>query len=1179
MKNNYALKVRMLLWLTGCFLMSAPAWAQFPDPYCAEEFPSNVESITLVSFAGINNPSANTIGGDADHEDFTSIVGTVTPTVSYPIILKGNTDGAFTNYFSVFIDWNGDGTFDIATEGYGLGFIYDSNGLDNKEATGNIIVPADAIQGQVRMRVIKKFNDYGLPCNASGYGQAEDYTITITAPPACLSPDGLALSGVAGSSTATIIWEAATVLPVNDYEYYLSTTNTAPAEATAGIDVAGTTLNLTQLPPDTTHYIWVRSDCGVDGVSAWSQVFQFRTDCVPVTAPYTQEFSTGTIPGCWTTYSVVNTGNALWKFTGSVEYATGNTRPAGTFAWVDGSDPSDGVNDVTLSTPLIDLTALTSPQLVFDYFSNRTNPDYENNIFTVQVYDGMNWNTVFSDNTNSAIWRTITVPLTGYEGDVIKVRFVVDKTANAPGYAFYNDILLDNVIVQETPACAAPTALHLTDANPFDVEVAWTAAIPAPSAGYEYELRTSGAAGSGATGLADSGTTPNSDMILDQLTPDTDYTLYIRSSCGTSLYSAWVSLPVSTIPVPPANDDCAGAIALTVNPDFSCAATTNATTVSATETMDSDPCYGNPDDDVWFTFEATSTSHRISLTNIIAVNGTSTDMYFQVLEGDCGGLTSVACSDPESAIVNNLVPGDVYYVRVYSYYTSTNTFTICVGTPPAAPANDDCAGAVELTVNPDTSCTVKTSGTTMSATLSMDATPCSGNPDDDVWFSFEATADTHIVSLSDVTPVLGFSTDMYFQVLEGTCDGTFTSLLCSDPDSGLVTGLTAGNQYFVRVYSYYGDSRQDFKICIGTIPPPPANDECDTATALTVNANLDCTVFTPGTTAGATNSMDQGPCYGDPDDDVWYSFEAIAEEHSISITNIVSVIGGSTDMYMQVFDGTCGTLTSLECSDYESLMIDELIPGNTYYIRVYSYGTGAAMNFNICVGTVPPPPANDDCAGAIALTPGGSFNSNPVIVSNGGATGTTGVPAPGCASYVTGDVWYTVQVPASGSITVETNSNPGSPITDSGLALYSGSCASMTLIECDDDDSADGNFSLITLTNRTAGEIIYVRVWEYNGDAWGTFKLSAYDASLSSEDFNRNTFKYYPNPVQDVLNLEYDSEITSVAVYNILGQEVLNKTINATNASVDMSALADGTYIVNVAMGDMVKTVKVIKNK
>src|SRR5690606_16578029 len=120
------------------------------------------------------------------------------------------------------------------------------------------------------------------------------------------------------------------------------------------------------------------------------------------------------------TSSVVNTGNALWKFSGAVEYATGNTRPAGTFAWVDGSDPSDGVNDVTLYTPLINLTGLTSPQLVFDYFSNRTNENYENNIFTVQVYDGMNWVTLYSDNTNSPVWRTITIPLTGYEGDTIK---------------------------------------------------------------------------------------------------------------------------------------------------------------------------------------------------------------------------------------------------------------------------------------------------------------------------------------------------------------------------------------------------------------------------------------------------------------------------------------------------------------------------------------------------------------------------------------------------------------------------------------------------------------------------------------------------------------------------------------------------------------------------------------
>jgi hypothetical protein len=46
---------------------------------------------------------------------------------------------------------------------------------------------------------------------------------------------------------------------------------------------------------------------------------------------------------------------------------------------------------------------------------------------------------------------------------------------------------------------------------------------------------------------------------------------------------------------------------------------------------------------------------------------------------------------------------------------------------------------------------------------------------------------------------------------------------------------------------------------------------------------------------------------------------------------------------------------------------------------------------------------------------------------------------------------------------------------------------------------------------------------------------------------------------------------------NMIGQEVLSKNINATSSQVDMSQLSAGTYIVNVTVGDAIKTLKVVK--
>jgi len=82
---------------------------------------------------------------------------------------------------------------------------------------------------------------------------------------------------------------------------------------------------------------------------------------------------------------------------------------------------------------------------------------------------------------------------------------------------------------------------------------------------------------------------------------------------------------------------------------------------------------------------------------------------------------------------------------------------------------------------------------------------------------------------------------------------------------------------------------------------------------------------------------------------------------------------------------------------------------------------------------------------------------------------------------------------------------------------------------------------------------------------------------LSTGQSENATFRFYPNPVKDVLNLSYAQNIAEVAVYNLLGQKVLENVINATSTQLDMSALASGSYLVKVTANNQTKTIKVIK--
>ncbi len=153
------------------------------NAYCGPlVFPTAVEPITLVDFAGINNATNATINGTPSNEDFTAIIGNVYKETNYTITLEGNTNGNNTNRFVVFIDWNQNEIFDDPGEVYEISeTITNSTGSDGIQATGDIYVPYESEYGPTRMRIKKILGttDYLNPCLGADNGQAEDYTINV----------------------------------------------------------------------------------------------------------------------------------------------------------------------------------------------------------------------------------------------------------------------------------------------------------------------------------------------------------------------------------------------------------------------------------------------------------------------------------------------------------------------------------------------------------------------------------------------------------------------------------------------------------------------------------------------------------------------------------------------------------------------------------------------------------------------------------------------------------------------------------------------------------------------------------------------------------------------------------------------------------------------------------------
>ncbi|MFC6096817.1 T9SS type A sorting domain-containing protein [Flavobacterium qiangtangense] len=85
--------------------------------------------------------------------------------------------------------------------------------------------------------------------------------------------------------------------------------------------------------------------------------------------------------------------------------------------------------------------------------------------------------------------------------------------------------------------------------------------------------------------------------------------------------------------------------------------------------------------------------------------------------------------------------------------------------------------------------------------------------------------------------------------------------------------------------------------------------------------------------------------------------------------------------------------------------------------------------------------------------------------------------------------------------------------------------------------------------------------------------------NLKVEGFGFESLKYYPNPVSNVLTVTYSEEITGLKLYNMVGQELMNKKVNSTETKLDMSHLPMGSYLLEVSSGAKSKMVKLIKNQ
>ena len=423
-----------------------------------------------------------------------------------------------------------------------------------------------------------------------------------------------------------------------------------------------------------------------------------------------------------------------------------------------------------------------------------------------QVYIDFNQNGFFEDServfnqptaaTGSQTQTgSFTVPLTALLG-VTGMR-VVNVEAGFPNSTNYANVTYsfgetEDYLVNITaePACVSPQSLTLANIAPTSVTLNWTASISNPTGGYEYEIRTSGAAGSGTTGLAASGTVGAGVLTasVSGLTGNTIYNVFVRSNCDGNGFSTWFGPVTFTTPCLPATIPYSESFETAVIPNMPACVTSSHPLTRSTLATGAAPRTGTVFQNIRWTPTVTKYVYSAPLA---LTGGTSYDMGAWYLTDGLGGWSFIrlyvnTVPSPTGATLLTTVPNatNTTYQRIQGSFAppSTGTYHFFIEVVHTGAPNDMSIDDMFAVVSP--TCVEPTAlqatTTNVSANLSWTAaTIVPGNGYD------------YFVSTTN-TPPTGSTTPT------GNVTGT----------SVTIPNLTSGTQYFYWVRSNCSGSDQ-----------------------------------------------------------------------------------------------------------------------------------------------------------------------------------------------------------------------------------------------------------------------------------------------------------------------------------------------------------------------------------
>lgn len=121
-----------------------------------------------------------------------------------------------------------------------------------------------------------------------------------------------------------------------------------------------------------------------------------------------------------------------------------------------------------------------------------------------------------------------------------------------------------------------------------------------------------------------------------------------------------------------------------------------------------------------------------------------------------------------------------------------------------------------------------------------------------------------------------------------------------------------------------------------------------------------------------------------------------------------------------------------------------------------------------------------------------------------------------------------------------------------------------------------GGVNRLYSVNTSTG--LYTSMGSVNNDCAQLGVVSIQGQQVGVKENSMEDFSFFPNPANNVLNLKSVENVESAIIYDLLGQQVIERHANGTDSQMDISTLSTGIYILKVQANGKTGSYILIKN-